>query len=192
MTNLQGHLTLFSLFQVFTLGTLSTFLLHVYQLAWFTWPHFLCVFLLHSLASLNFYIVNRILKVGSPEFSLLQWNYVTLGLLLNHFIHRVFHLYSRDNHTILWTIKMRSCENQLLKWRFKMKIKGETIIWGYTWTYFPEPWAERCHTNARWMVGILMVIIRGNIENSVTVRHCSKNSSEVELASWPSWPSKCF
>lgn len=77
MTNLQGHLSFF-LFQVFTLGTLNTFLLNAHQLAWFSWARFPWVFLLCSFHPLEF-LVNRILKVGGSEFSFLQWNRMTLG-----------------------------------------------------------------------------------------------------------------
>lgn len=63
MTNLQGHLPFFSLFQVFTLGTLSTFLLNAHQLAWFPWPPFLCAYLLHASTS-NFWIGSRVWKLG--------------------------------------------------------------------------------------------------------------------------------
>lgn len=40
--------------------------------------------------------------------------------------------------------------------------------------------------DTKWMVGMLMVIIMGHTENSMTVKHCSKNTPEVELVGRPS------
>lgn len=41
----------------------------------------------------------------------------------------------------------------------------------------------RYHMDTRGMVGMLVVIVTGYTENSMTLRHCSENTSEAKLAS---------